>query len=32
MLDTTHRKSLMRKLSIKNTALLVRYAIDQKII
>jgi DNA-binding NarL/FixJ family response regulator len=28
----THRKSLMRKLSIKNTALLVRYAIDQKII
>ena len=28
----THRKSLMRKLNIKNTALLVRYAIDQKII
>jgi DNA-binding NarL/FixJ family response regulator len=28
----THRKSLMRKLSIKNTALLVRYAVDQKII
>jgi DNA-binding NarL/FixJ family response regulator len=28
----THRKSLMRKLNIKNTALLVRYAIDQKIV
>ncbi|MFN5649667.1 MAG: response regulator [Sphingobacteriales bacterium] len=28
----THRKSLMRKLNIKNTALLVRYAVDQKII
>ncbi len=28
----THRKSLMRKLNIKNTALLIRYAIEQKII
>jgi DNA-binding NarL/FixJ family response regulator len=28
----THRKSLMRKLNIKNTALLIRYAVDHKII
>lgn len=28
----THRKSMMRKLNIKNTALLVRYAIEQKMI
>jgi DNA-binding NarL/FixJ family response regulator len=28
----THRKSLMRKLNIKNTALLIRYAVDQKIV
>ena len=28
----THRKSLMRKLNIKNTALLIRYAIEHKMI
>jgi DNA-binding NarL/FixJ family response regulator len=28
----THRKSLMRKLNIKNTALLIRYAIEHKLI
>jgi DNA-binding NarL/FixJ family response regulator len=28
----THRKSLMRKLNIKNTALLIRHAIEQKLI
>jgi DNA-binding NarL/FixJ family response regulator len=28
----THRKSLMRKLDIKNTALLIRYAIEHKLI
>ncbi len=28
----THRKSLMRKLNIKNTALLVRYALEQRVI
>jgi DNA-binding NarL/FixJ family response regulator len=28
----THRKSLMRKLNIKNTALLIRYAIAHKLI
>lgn len=26
----THRKSLMRKLNVKNTALLIRYAVEQK--
>ena len=28
----THRKSLMRKLNVKNTALLIRYAIQHKIV
>lgn len=28
----THRKSLMRKLNIKNTALLIRYAVEHKLI
>lgn len=28
----THRKSLMRKLQIKNTALLIRYALENKLI
>jgi DNA-binding NarL/FixJ family response regulator len=28
----THRKSLMRKLNIKNTALLIRFAIEHKLI
>lgn len=28
----THRKSMMRKLNIKNTALLIRYAIENKMI
>lgn len=28
----THRKSLMRKLNIKNTALLIRYAMEHKIV
>lgn len=26
----THRKSIMRKLNVKNTALLIRYAVEQK--
>ncbi len=28
----THRKSLMRKLNVKNTALLIRYALQHKIV
>jgi DNA-binding NarL/FixJ family response regulator len=28
----THRKSLMRKLNLKNTALLVRYALEHKLV
>ena len=28
----THRKSIMRKLNIKNTALLIRYAIEHKLV
>jgi DNA-binding NarL/FixJ family response regulator len=28
----THRKSLMRKLNIRNTALLIRYAVDHNIV
>lgn len=29
---STHRKNILRKLKIKNTALLIRYALEQKLV
>jgi DNA-binding CsgD family transcriptional regulator len=29
---STHRKNILRKLKIKNTALLIRYALEKKLV